>query len=360
MRPSISGLAERRICRGNRGIRVTENFDNNTNEVQTAADASQHQQFVPSKTAIDFDDDDSSDMGIGSGDAGSADDELTPNDIFGLDPLDVLTLEELAEYLKISPAAVRRVMKEQNLPGRNLGGEWRFLRDAVANWLRGQEAPAQAQQKARVDYSKPPAKPAADDSDERSSRPPKRSFAADESGGGEFRPRSKFSDNSQQYGNQGGGQYGNRGNQSGGGGGQYGNRSGQYGGGGQSGGGQSGSVQYGGGQTGGGEGQYRSGNYGSGGGSGGSGGYSPPPRRPFRSGGSEGGYGGGGAEGGGAGGYTAGGGAQFSGGGYAAGGQQFSGGPKRKNKRQVFDNERGKRLDRRKEDGTLREGLASA
>ncbi|MEI8022075.1 MAG: hypothetical protein WCH39_27950, partial [Schlesneria sp.] len=31
--------------------------------------------------------------------------DLTPNDIFGLDPLDVLTLEELAEYLKVSPAA---------------------------------------------------------------------------------------------------------------------------------------------------------------------------------------------------------------------------------------------------------------
>ena len=38
--------------------------------------------------------------------------------------------------------------------------------------------------------------------------------------------------------------------------------------------------------------------------------------------------------------------------GYAAGGQRYESGPKRKNKRQVFDNERGKRLDRRKEGET--------
>ena len=160
--------------------------------------------------------------------------DLTPNDIFGLDPLDVLTLEELAEYLKVSPAAARRVMKEQNLPGRNIGGEWRFLRDAVANWLRGQEAPAQQQQKAREDYSKPKFTPPKENESERFTRPPQRPYQAEQSGGGgEYRPRQRFPEGGQQYGNQGGGQYGNRSGQSGGG--QYGR--GQYGGG-QYGGGQ--------------------------------------------------------------------------------------------------------------------------
>jgi excisionase family DNA binding protein len=268
-----------------------------------------------------MDDDLEDDDGEGFGDSGEADDaedELTPNDIFGLDPLDVLTLEELAEYLKVSTAAAHRVIKEQKLPGRNIGGEWRFLRDAVANWLRGQEAPVQQQQKAREDF----AKSTSSQDDERPARPPQRSkfesepkrpYQQPQSGGSEYRARQPYSEEGQQsggqqYGNQGGGQYGNRG-------GQYGN-SGNYGGGG-------------------------GGGYGGGGG-GGQGGYSPPPRRPFRA-----------AEGGG---YGAEGGARFQGGGYQGGGyqgggQRFGGGPKRKNKRQVFDNERGKRLDRRKEQG---------
>ena len=262
---------------------------------------------------------------------GAINGELTPNDIFGLDPLDVLTLEELAEYLKVSPAAAHRVIKELKLPGRNIGGEWRFLRDAVANWLRGQEAPAQQQQKAREDYSKAKAPAPQEEPAERFSRPPQRPYQADQAGGsGEYRPRQRFPEGGQQYGNQGGGQYGNRG--------------GNYGG------GQSG--QYGGGEQGG-------GNYG-----GSAGGYSPPPRRPFRAaeGGGQGQFGGA-AEGGGyrggntggarfgGGGYAAGGG----GGGYAGGGQRFGGGAKRKDKRQVFDNERGKRLDRRRE-GEAAEG----
>ena len=280
-----------------------------------------HQHHISSHEDIDnVDDEDGEDAVNG---------DLTPNDIFGLDPLDVLTLEELAEYLKVSPAAAHRVIKEQKLPGRNIGGEWRFLRDAVANWLRGQEAPAQQQQKAREDYSKakPPTPPAPpEEPAERFSRPPQRPYQADQAGGGgEYRPRQRFPEGGQQYGNQGGGQYGNRG--------------GQYGGG-----------QYGGGEQGG-------GNYG-----GSAGGYTPPPRRPFRAaeGGGQGQFGGGGEGGGyrggstggarfGGGGYAAGGGGGGGGGGYAGGGQRFGDGAKLKNKRHVFDNERGKRLDRRRE-----------
>lgn len=255
-----------------------------------------------------------------------SEDDLTAYDIMGFDPLDVLTLQEVADYLKVSTSAVHRMMKEQKLPGRNIGGEWRYLRDAVANWLRCEEAPAQQQQKSREEYSKakPPAPRQAEEADRFSSPPPRTSYQpdaqrtpyqSDYSGGGEYKPRQRFPEGGQQYGNQGGGQYGNRGGSySGGqsGGGQYGRSGGQYG-------GQS------------------------------SGGYTPPPRRPFRSeeGGSgsagqgEGGYGGGNRSGG----YQGGG---NQGGGYQGGGYQQFGGAKRKNKRQVFTNERGKRMDRRK------------
>ena len=291
------------------GFEVTDISDDLKDDQHTHEVA--HQHHVSTHDDIDNVDDEDGEGAI-SGD-------LTPNDIFGLDPLDVLTLEELAEYLKVSPAAAHRVIKELKLPGRNIGGEWRFLRDAVANWLRGQEAPAQQQQK-------PPAPPAPpEEPAERFSRPPQRPYQADQGGGGgEYRPRQRFPEGGQQYGNQGGGQYGNRG--------------GQYGGG--------GGGQYGGGEQGG-------GNYG-----GSAGGYSPPPRRPLRAaeGGGQGQFGGaaeggGGYRGGNAGGTRFGGGGYSAGGGggYAGGGQRFGDGSKRKNKRQVFDNERGKRLDRRRE-----------
>lgn len=323
-------------------------IDDNTNAEQTALETqATHQASVPDDDVVDFGDDEE----FGTGDFQDADEELTPNDIFGLDPLDVLTLEELADYLQISAAAARRAVKEQNLPGRNIGGEWRFLRDAVANWLRGQEAPAQQQQKARQDYSKSTAGSQGDEGGQFSGAA-KRPYQSEQSGG-EYRPRQRYSESDQQYANQQSGQYGNRRGQYGGGqygGGQYGGQSrGQYGG-----------NQYGGGQQGGG-GQYSdSENKG--------GSYSRPPRRPFRSedaggAGGEGNYAGG-AEAGGTSGYRGGGGeggprfgggggygGGSGGGGYGAQGQRFGGGPKRKNKRQVFANERGKRLDRRKEDG---------
>ena len=61
-----------------------------------------------------------------------ADDPLTE----AIDALDVLTLEEAAIYLKIEYADIRRMVKEQGLPGRKIGEEWRFLRGAIADWLR--------------------------------------------------------------------------------------------------------------------------------------------------------------------------------------------------------------------------------
>lgn len=273
------------------GIQVTENYDETIDQFPIPAEASVDQATMNEDTMNEEFEDDELMGGESEGDGG----ELSPNDIFGLDPLDVLTLEELAEYLKISPAAARRAVKEQNLPSRNIGGELRFLRDAVANWLRGQEAPAQQQQQERQQFAK---QGGSDYEADRYTRPPRRPYQSEQPGGGEYRPRQRFPD--QSYGQSGSGQYG--------------------------------------------------GGYGGGGG----GGYNRPPRRPFRSneGDDQGNYGSS-AERGDEGGYAGGGagGNRFGGGGYGGGGQRFGGGPKRKNKRQVFDNERAKRLDRRKDDG---------
>lgn len=274
---------------GKERFQVTETTDENADDQINPTEESLQSIPMEDDAADEFmnDPDDEFD-----GDFGEDSEELTPNDIFGLDPLDVLTLEEAAEYLKVSPAAVRRAIKEQSLPAKNLGGELRLLRDAVANWLRDQEPAVQQQQKARQDYSK---QPSAYGSEQGSYS----AQGAEAQAETEYRPRQRYSEGGQQEGGQ---QYGNRGGN------QYGSRGGQYGG-------------------------YR--------------GYSQGQRRPFRSEGqgeesygseSSGGYG-----------YGGGRGNQY-GGGYSGGGQRYGGGgPKRKNRRHVFENERGKRMDRRRD-----------
>jgi excisionase family DNA binding protein len=54
----------------------------------------------------------------------------------------VLTLEEAAALLKVSPAALRAAVEDGDLPGRRLGQEWRFSRMALLDWLgQGERAP---------------------------------------------------------------------------------------------------------------------------------------------------------------------------------------------------------------------------
>jgi excisionase family DNA binding protein len=49
---------------------------------------------------------------------------------------EVLTLAEAAAYLRLTEEAVLRMIQEQNLHGRQVGSEWRFLRSAIQDWLR--------------------------------------------------------------------------------------------------------------------------------------------------------------------------------------------------------------------------------
>jgi excisionase family DNA binding protein len=49
---------------------------------------------------------------------------------------EVLTLADAAAYLRVSEAEVVRLVQEQDLPGRLLGTEWRFLKSALRDWLR--------------------------------------------------------------------------------------------------------------------------------------------------------------------------------------------------------------------------------
>lgn len=49
---------------------------------------------------------------------------------------EVLTLAEAAAYLRVAEAAILRLVQQQNLPGRQIDGEWRFLKSALQDWLR--------------------------------------------------------------------------------------------------------------------------------------------------------------------------------------------------------------------------------
>jgi excisionase family DNA binding protein len=48
---------------------------------------------------------------------------------------DVLTVAEVAELLRSTDAAVLELAESGELPGRRIGGEWRFARAAVLQWL---------------------------------------------------------------------------------------------------------------------------------------------------------------------------------------------------------------------------------
>ena len=48
---------------------------------------------------------------------------------------DVLTLSEAAAYLRLPETEVVRLIREQGLPARQVGSEWRLLLTAIRAWL---------------------------------------------------------------------------------------------------------------------------------------------------------------------------------------------------------------------------------
>lgn len=55
---------------------------------------------------------------------------------------DVLTLEEAAAFFRTDPADVLRLVGPEGLPGRIVGGQWRFLKSALEDWLRTSVKPS--------------------------------------------------------------------------------------------------------------------------------------------------------------------------------------------------------------------------
>ncbi|CAK2057276.1 methylation-associated defense system helix-turn-helix domain-containing protein MAD1 [Vibrio crassostreae] len=47
----------------------------------------------------------------------------------------ILTLKELAEYLKLAEKTAYRLASEGRLPGFKVGGSWRFKREDLEAWI---------------------------------------------------------------------------------------------------------------------------------------------------------------------------------------------------------------------------------
>ncbi len=48
---------------------------------------------------------------------------------------EVMSVRELADYLRISVHTVYRLAEQGKLPGRKVGRHWRFHRDVIVAWL---------------------------------------------------------------------------------------------------------------------------------------------------------------------------------------------------------------------------------
>ncbi|MEW6129345.1 MAG: helix-turn-helix domain-containing protein [Acidobacteriota bacterium] len=61
---------------------------------------------------------------------------------------EVLTLEEVADYLRLPVEVVERQAAQGRVPGRKIEENWRFLKAAIDDWLRAQDKRARILQMA--------------------------------------------------------------------------------------------------------------------------------------------------------------------------------------------------------------------
>lgn len=52
---------------------------------------------------------------------------------------DILTIQELAVYLKLNEKTAYRLASEGKLPGFKVGGSWRFKKEDLEEWIEEQK-----------------------------------------------------------------------------------------------------------------------------------------------------------------------------------------------------------------------------
>lgn len=50
-------------------------------------------------------------------------------------PDDVMTIDDLAAYLKLSKSTLYKLSQEGNVPGQKVGKHWRFRKETIDRWL---------------------------------------------------------------------------------------------------------------------------------------------------------------------------------------------------------------------------------
>jgi excisionase family DNA binding protein len=52
----------------------------------------------------------------------------------------VLTLDEVAEFLRVHPSTVYRLVKKRHIPAFKMGSDWRFNLESVERWVKELES----------------------------------------------------------------------------------------------------------------------------------------------------------------------------------------------------------------------------
>lgn len=52
---------------------------------------------------------------------------------------EILTIQELAEYLKLNEKTAYRLASERKIPGFKVGGSWRFKKADIEAWIEEQK-----------------------------------------------------------------------------------------------------------------------------------------------------------------------------------------------------------------------------
>ena len=67
---------------------------------------------------------------------------------------DILNLGQAAEVLKVSEKTLIKLLREEHIPARKIGREWRFSRNALLRWLAGGDSQDYINQNERYIVSK--------------------------------------------------------------------------------------------------------------------------------------------------------------------------------------------------------------
>ena len=52
-----------------------------------------------------------------------------------LSPNEILTIDEVADYLRLTPQTIYKWAQEKRIPAVKLGKEWRFRRSVIDKWF---------------------------------------------------------------------------------------------------------------------------------------------------------------------------------------------------------------------------------